>query len=126
MNKIIYDQHQLSKKDIDTKLRQLIEELYGCCYLENITIDKLYPVGYKISMPLNNIERPFTFAIEAEGDYFYKYLRNVLIDSSLHRIDFVTIGKHSDCPDNIILDNIKGNYSNTHRVLQDNVIYDIG
>ena len=30
-------------------------------------------------MPLNNIERPFTFAIEAEGDDFYKYLRNVLI-----------------------------------------------
>ena len=119
---ITYQEHQLSKEEINTRTRQLIEELYDCCYTRNITVDKLYPIGYKISLPMSCDETPFVVAIEAEGEQFFKYLKKALQESALCTIDFFTISYSQERP-NPVNENIKGNYENIHRVAQDEITY---
>ena len=124
MTNITYTEHQLSKEDIDSKVRQLINELYDCCYTENLVIDKLYPLGYKVSITLLCNETPFVVAIEAEGDKFFKYLKKALQESALGSAEFFTISSSKRCP-TPINPNIKGNYDNSHRVQQDNITYTV-
>ena len=122
MINITYQEHQLSKEEINTRIRQLIEELYGCCYTRNITVDKLYPLGYKISLPMSCDETPFVVAIEAEGEQFFKYLKKALQESALSTIKFFTLGITYEAP-NPLEENIRGDYSNVHRVEQDEITY---
>lgn len=122
MNNIVYTEHELSKECINEKVRQLINELYDCCYTGNLIIDKLYPVGYKVSIPLLCDETPFVVAIEAEGDTFLKYLKKALQESALGAIQFFTIGTSKNCP-GPVNDSIKGDYDTTHRVQQDDITY---
>ena len=121
---INYPEHQLSKEEINTRIRQLIEELYDCCYTRNITVDKLYPVGYKISLPMSCDETPFVVAIEAEGEKFFKYLKKALQESSLSTIKFFTLSLTQDAP-YPLEDKIRGDYSNKHRVQQDEITYKV-
>ena len=121
---INYPEHQLSKEEINTRIRQLIEELYDCCYTRNITVDKLYPVGYKISLPMSCDETPFVVAIEAEGEKFFKYLKKALQESSLSTIKFFTLSLTQDAP-YPLEDKIRGDYSNEHRVQQDEITYKV-
>lgn len=122
MENITYTEHQLSKEDLDKKIRCMINELYNSCYTGNLVIDKLYPVGYKISISLLNDERPFVVAIEAEGDKFLKYLRTALRESALGSVLFSTISDTKESP-TPLNPNIKGNYDTNHRVQQDNITY---
>ena len=119
---INYPEHQLSKEEINTRTRQLIQELYNCCYTRNITVDKLYPLGYKLSLPMSCDETPFVVAIEAEGEQFFKYLKKALQESALSTIKFFTLSLSQEVA-NPTLDYVKGNYDTTHRVQQDDITY---
>ena len=119
---INYPEHQLSKEEINDRTRQLIKELYNCCYTRNIKVDKLYPLGYKLSLPMSCDETPFVVAIEAEGEQFFKYLKKALQESALSTIKFFTLSLSQEVA-NPTLDHVKGNYDTTHRVQQDDVTY---
>lgn len=79
--------NDLSIDEMIQKILCLIEELYACKYIKKLSLEKL-PVGYKLSIPLSNDEKPFVICIEAEGDDYFKYLRTALLESSLNRIKF--------------------------------------
>jgi len=56
----------------------MIEELYGCKYIKKLSLEKLPTMGYKLSIPLTNNEKPFAVCIEAEGNDYFKYLKKAL------------------------------------------------
>ena len=78
--------------DEDQMIQQIlcmIKELYGCKYIKKLSLEKLPTMGYKLSIPLVNNEKPFVVCIEAEGNDYFKYLKKALQESSLSRATFL-------------------------------------
>lgn len=124
MEIIKYTEHELTKELIDEKTRQFICELYGCKYAGNLIIDKLYPIGYKVSIPMLCPETPFSVCIEADGDKFLQFLKKALQESSLGSVDFYTLSTSQRIP-TIVNCEVKGNWNTTHQVQQDSITYEV-
>lgn len=121
---IKYTEHKLTKELIDEKTRQFICELYGSQYTGNLIVEKLYPEGYKVSIPMLCNETPFSVCIEAEGDKFLQFLKKALQESSLGSVDFYTLSTSQKVP-SPVNENIKGNWDTTHRIQQDSITYEV-
>lgn len=106
--KAIIVPESLSKKEIDDRIREIIRKIYQCEYVRNIRIDRLHPIGYKISLPLNSHERPYTLAIEADGDNFFTLFEEMLREASLNSVEFYDIVLHDGHPEYVYQNNIKG------------------
>lgn len=115
----------LPKEEIDCRIRCIINKIYKCDYVRNIRIDRLHPIGYKISFPLNSHERPFSLAVEAEGEDFFKILEDLLREASLNSVDFFEVSLPDGHPEVVYTNNIKGNTNPNFYSRQEKTIYEV-
>lgn len=124
MKAILID-HRLSKEEIDCFLRDLICELYDKVYTQNFTINRLWPIGYEVKIPLSNSERPLVIAIEAEGEKYFKLLRQAVQESNLCKASFFSVSL-TGFTDDIDVNKVKGKEAIAHYNPTEDELYLIG
>jgi hypothetical protein len=61
--------------ELEQVIREYIRNIYNKEYLGKLTIEKLTPIGYKISMGLPSQYKPLVIYGEMEDEKFLKYLK---------------------------------------------------
>lgn len=71
-------------------IRDIIGEVYHCCYVGKLKIKKLKPVGYELIIALDMEEKPIHIAAQLHWEDFLKFIRQELRDRHLHSASYYT------------------------------------
>lgn len=69
---------------VGRKLLQAIEDTYKKRYVGTLKIEKLNPIGFKVS--IGNVDKPLVISAELDEDSFIKYFIQELRTSRLHEV----------------------------------------
>ena len=85
----------MTHQEIEAAVLDTIEKAYCAKYVGKIKVENLVDcnkniIGYKLTLGLNNIERPLTIQMEGNVDQFLKYIEKELRSRHLHYTSFYT------------------------------------
>ena len=80
-----------------TELKQVIldymKECQGVLFIGNIQIEDLEPIGYKVSINLDNSENPIIIMADLPDDKFVPFILEELRSRKLHRLEHFKLEK---------------------------------
>ena len=88
----------MDMKDLESAVRELIEQIYEAKYTRPLYVKELQRwdgslLGYKLILPLNKDERPIELAMEGNKDQFLNFVKDELTHNGYDRVKFYTAQK---------------------------------
>lgn len=85
----------MTHQELEAAILCIIEKAYCAKYVGKIKVEDLINcnndvVGYKLTLGLNNVERPLTIQMEGTQNQFLKYIEKELRSRHLHYTSFYT------------------------------------
>lgn len=93
----------MTKDELKQHILQMIERVYCKKYIGKIFIHKLQPVGYTVSLGMNNNDKPIVISAELDDQPFLKFFEEELRHRGLNLVKYFLGVKSypNNCSNNI-------------------------
>lgn len=82
----------MTEQELEQVIQEYLLDIYKAKYTGKLTVKKLFPFGYQVSLGMNTPECPYIIYAELKDKEFLKFLREELRQ---RKLDIVFYGKLS-------------------------------